>query len=241
MTQETSKRQQRREKQQRESMRRRLVTIGLVSLGAVFIAFMVISQAASLRTAVVTPQASAVRPEGEGLTLGDPNAPVKIEVFEDFQCPACKQFSEKVEPEVLAKLVANGQAYYVFRQYPFIDQNSSTKESHQAANASMCASEQGKFWEYHDALFANWNGENEGAFNDARLREFAGAVGLDVEAFNACFDEDRYAADIEADFNLGSQMGVSGTPSVFVNGVMVAPGYIPSFDDIAAAVAEAQK
>ncbi len=104
----------------------------------------------------------------------------------------------------------------------------------------MCASEQGKFWDYHDVLFANWNGENEGAFNDARLKEFAKSLELDVDAFNACFDEDRYADAVEADFNLGNEMGVSGTPSVFVNGVMVKPGFIPSYEDIVAAIAEAQ-
>ena len=239
MTQEKSNRQQRKDRKQREATRRRLITVGLISLGAVFLSFVFIYQAAQPQKAVIAPEA-VERPEGEGLALGDPNAPIKIDVFEDFQCPACKQFTESVESRVLSELVTTGQAYYVFHQYPFLDRNSITKESHQAASASMCASEQGKFWEYHDVLFANRNGENEGAFNDARLKEFAKSLELDVDAFNACFDEDRYADAVEADFNLGNEMGVSGTPSVFVNGVMVKPGFIPSYEDIVVAIAEAQ-
>lgn len=235
-----SKRQQVREKRQQEAARRRWITIGLITLGAVLIALLFIFQAAKPQAEVVVAK-TVERPSGEGLALGDPNAPAKIDVFEDFQCPACKQFTESVESQVLSELVETGQAYYVFHQYPFLDKNSITKESHQAASASMCASEQGKFWEYHDILFANWNGENEGAFNDARLKEFAKSLELDVEVFNSCFDENRFADEIDADFNLGNQMGVSGTPSVFVNGVMVAPGFIPSYDDIVAAIAAAQK
>ncbi len=239
MTQDKSNRQQRKDRKQREAARRRVITIGLITLGAMFIAFVFINQAAQPQKAVIMPEA-VERPEGEGLALGDPDAPITIDVFEDFQCPACKQFTESVESQVLSELVNTGQVYYVFHQYPFLDKNSITKESHQAAGASMCASEQGKFWEFHDVLFSNWNGENEGAFNDARLKEFAKSLELDVDAFNACFDEGRYADAVDADFDLGNQMGVSGTPSVFVNGVMVKPGFIPLYEDIVAAIAEAQ-
>ena len=175
-----------------------------------------------------------------GLTIGDANAPARIEVFEDFQCPACLRFSQQVEPLILKELVETGKAYYVFRHYPFLDSRSETKESQQAANASMCANEQGKFWEYHDTLFQNWNGENQGAFSDKNLIGFANDISLDMNAFNACFKEDRYRSDIETDIKEGSQMGVQGTPSVFVNGKIITPGYIPSFDDVKAAVDAAQ-
>ncbi len=240
MTKEMSKRQQRREKMRREQQRTRLITIGLVTLGAVFIAAIFILP--NLRTALtpvgtIATAAPRDHPQANGTTMGDPKAPVKIDVFEDFQCPSCRAYSQEIEPQIVNAYVATGKAYYVFHNYPFIDTNTITKESHQAANAAMCANDQGKFWQYHDLLFANWNGENLGTFNDKFLVALAGEVdGLDKNAFAACFKEDRFKNDIQSDFDLGQQMGVNGTPSVFVNGQIVRPGYIPQFTDIQQAV-----
>jgi protein-disulfide isomerase len=100
----------------------------------------------------------------------------------------------------------------------------------------MCAEEQDLFWEYHDILFANWNGENVGAFSDERLMAFAETLGLDMETFTSCFEENRYQDEIQADYELGLEMGVSGTPSVFVDGQQITPGYVPGFGDIQQAV-----
>jgi protein-disulfide isomerase len=218
--------------------RSRMITIGIIIVGALLIAIVLI--APNVKPAADIPPTMVSRPVGNGLTLGDVSAPAKIEVFEDFQCPACKQFSEYIEPLVIEKLVVTGKAYYIFHNYPFLDTDSPAKESRGAANASLCANEQGKFWEYHTALFANWNGENQGAFAPTHLVEFAKPLGLNLKDFQACMDEDRYAIEVQASFENGNTMGVSGTPTVFVNGVMITPGYIPSYEDIAAAVQAAQ-
>jgi protein-disulfide isomerase len=223
----------------RQNDRSRMITVGVIVVGALLIAFALISPNVKSGADVILPE-KVNRPVGDGLTLGDVTAPAKIEVFEDFQCPSCARFSKEIEPQVLEKLVATGKAYYVFQNYAFIDSNSVAKESRGAANASLCANEQGKFWEYHDALFSNWNGENKGAFTAVHLVEFANALELNVKAFQSCVDEDRYAAEVQASFENGVAMGVDGTPSVFVNGVIIAPGYIPSYEDIAAAVEAAQ-
>jgi protein-disulfide isomerase len=90
-------------------------------------------------------------------------------------------------------------------------------------------------------LFANWNGENEGNFNPSRLISFAEAIGLNEDDFTACVNEGRHADEVQASFELGATMGVTGTPTVFVNGEQISPGFIPSFEDIAAAVEAAQK
>jgi len=82
------------------------------------------------------------RPNVNGKALGDPNAPVKIDVYEDFQCPACKSYTENIEPRIVQDFVATGQVYYVYRFFPFLDDQALSKESDQAANASMCAAEQ---------------------------------------------------------------------------------------------------
>jgi protein-disulfide isomerase len=89
----------------------------------------------------------------------------------------------------------------------------------------------------HSILFANWNGENMGAFTDQRLQAMAESIGLDMNAFNSCFNADKYEAEIQADFQLGQEMGVSGTPTVFVNGNRVgAPRQVASYDEIFQAV-----
>jgi protein-disulfide isomerase len=221
--------------------RRRWIVIALIGLGVVLIAFAVIWPQLTPRDVAATAPPGGL-PNPNGLSLGDPNAPVTIDVFEDFQCPACKYFSESTETLVVQNLVATGKARYVYHHYPFLDGDGAQNggESDQAANASMCANEQGKFWEMHHAMFANWNGENQGGFSDTRLQAMAESIGLDLNAFNACFSANKYQAEIQADFDLGLQMGVSGTPTVFANGVQVGqPGKIATYEEIAQAVEQA--
>jgi protein-disulfide isomerase len=173
-----------------------------------------------------------------GIAVGNPNAKVTVEVYEDFQCPSCKEYVNTVEKQLTeSTYISDGQVYYVFRQWPFIDSSSITKESHQASNASMCAMEQGRFWDYHDILFANQGPvENGGSFNDKRLQAFAESLGLDMTAFNQCFKANKYSTDIETDYQKGVAAGVTGTPSVFLNGKAVTPGFVPTYDELKAAI-----
>jgi protein-disulfide isomerase len=178
-----------------------------------------------------------VRPMENGKTIGNPDAKVKIQVYEDFQCPSCKIYTQEVEPPLLqSTYITNGQVYYEFMQWPFIDTNTVTKESHQAANASMCAMAQGKFWDYHDILFANQGAENGGNFTDKRLQAFAESLGLDMSAFNKCFNANTYSSEIEAEYQEGIAAGVNSTPSVLLNGSEITPGQIPTYDQIKAAI-----
>jgi protein-disulfide isomerase len=234
-----SKRQVVREKRKQQQRRQRLVVILVVAGIALLIAGALAYP--SIRNSLqpvgevipITPQS---RPMADGTALGDPNAPVRIDIYEDFQCPACRSYSEQIEGQVVENYVATGQVYYVFRHFPFLDDRVTTKESDQAANASMCATEQGRFWDYHDILFANWDGENQGAFSDNRLTAFAESIGLDMETFNACFQENRYQEEIEADLAAGRRANVQGTPSLFVQGQQVTPGFVPSYQEISAAI-----
>jgi len=230
-----SKRQMLREKRQRQARMQRLGMIAIVIAGALLIAFALIYPNFKSIGEIVTVEPNP-RPMANGTAMGDPNAPVVIDVFEDFQCPACRAYSEEVETRITEMYVATGQVYYVFHQYPFIDSASISKESRLAANASMCAAEQSLFWEYHDILFANWNGENAGAFTDRRLVAFAETLDLDMDRFTTCFEDNAYRDEIQADFDLGTEMGVTGTPSVFVDGEHITPGFAPSFADIQQAV-----
>jgi protein-disulfide isomerase len=178
-----------------------------------------------------------VRPLENGKAIGNPNAKVKIEVYEDFQCPSCKIYSTEVEPQLMqSTYISNGQVYYEFIQWPFIDSGSATQESHQAANASMCALEQGRFWDYHDILFANQGAENGGSFSNKRLQAFAESLGLDMTKFNKCFSANTYSAEINANYQKGVKAGVHSTPSVFLNGKEVTPGVIPTYEQIKSAI-----
>lgn len=237
------KRQARREQRQRQAQQRRVLVIGGIAVAVLVVVGLVVgSNLWADRAPVgdfvtITPK---VYENKNGTALGDPSAPVTIEVFEDFKCPACQGYTQGIEPDVIANLVDTGEVYYVYRNYPFLDDRTSIKDSDNAAHASLCAAEQNMFWEYHQMLFTNTN-HVQGEFRENRLKAFAEALGLDTAAFNKCFDERRYQAEIDANYELAQEYLITGTPSVIVNGVNVKPGLVPSFEDILAAVQQASE
>ncbi len=124
--------------------------------------------------------AGAVR---DGRTLGAATAKVSLESWEDFQCPACGNYSEAIEPTIIQRYVVTGKIRYTFHDFAFIGQ-----ESLDAASAARCAGQQDKFWDYHGWLYANQNGENKGWFSTDRLTAIADRIGLDRSAWQACYD-----------------------------------------------------
>jgi protein-disulfide isomerase len=160
-------------------------------------------------------------PQADGKALGPKTAKVLVQEFGDFQCPFCAEFFHSVEPQIMRDFVISGTIRYEFHHFIVIDSNTGGNESHRAAEASECANEQGRFWDYHNMLYSNQQGEGSGAFADRRLKAFAAALGLDAQKFNTCFDSGRYVNAVNADNALGTQMGVKGTPTLFINGVAV--------------------
>ena len=236
-----SKRQLMREQRAQKERQQRLITIGaIVVIGLVLVAVIIIP---TVQRAVapagdfeqVTPVSYS---QIDGTIMGNPQAKVKIELFEDFKCSACKSYWKDVEPRVIKEIVEPGKAYYVFYQFPFLDDRLEVKDSDQAAQAAECAAEQNRFWNFKDMLFTNLNFV-AGEFSDVRLSAFAKSLGLDMEQFDACYAEKRYQAKIDEDGELGDNMGVAGTPSVFVNGKEVSPGRVPTFEQILQMVDEA--
>ncbi len=149
-----------------------------------------------------------------GPAKGPANAPVTIVEFSDFQCPYCsrliptlKQVEEKYGDKVRI----------VFRQFPL----NFHQHAQKAAEASLCAADQGKFWELHDAMFAN-----QQALAVEQLKAKATELGLNAEQFNACLDTSKHAAVVQTDMKEGSAAGVSGTPAMFINGRFVS-GAVP--------------
>jgi protein-disulfide isomerase len=161
------------------------------------------------------------RPLTIDTSMGSPDAPVKVVEYADFQCPACRQASEIIMPRIINNYIATGKVYFTFRAYSFLDDRGPGRESKAAAEAAYCAKDQGKFWNYYDILFANQTGENIGDFSDVRLIAFAGKIGLKTSEFKSCFTSGKYEQQVLDDRDLGSSLGVSGTPSFDVNGSIV--------------------
>jgi protein-disulfide isomerase len=141
---------------------------------------------------------------------GNPKAPVMIVEFADFQCPYCQQ----VEPTLKMVLAKNeGQVAISFRDMPLTQIHPLAQG---AAEAARCAGEQGKFWEYHDALFANQN-----KLDKPGLLEQARSLKLDDKQFDSCLTSERYKTQIEQDAQDARHAGVNGTPAFFINGVFL--------------------
>jgi len=231
-----SKRQALRKKRLKQKKQQRLIIIAMVIIGALLITAAMIYPSLKPVGEVVSITPRTFNAQVDMNTLGDPDAPVLVEVWEDFQCPACVGYSQQIETLLIENYVETGKVFYAFRHYAFIDSMVATGESQQSANASMCAGDQGRFWDYHDIIFANWNGENQGALSDRRLLAFAENLGLDMTSFRTCFNENPYVDEIAQDFADGQAAGVSGTPSVFVNGVQVTPGFVPGYQELASII-----
>ena len=157
--------------------------------------------------------------------LGAPDAPVTIIEYSDYQCPHCGAFAKATLPKVIDTYITTGQVRHVHRNAAILGE-----ESQWSAMAALCASEQDKFWNYHDILFQRQGGRNEGAFSRDNLKQFAEDLGLDTAGFNACLDENRYSEKVVAETLEAKERGVEGTPSFFVNDELV-PGNVP-FEDL---------
>ena len=205
---EMSKRQVRKEQLRRKEQRSRLIGIGLITIGALFVAFLIIYPNFKPVGAIADAPANT-RANVDFNTVGDPNAPIKIEEYSDFQCPFCRVFFENTEAALLKNYVADGTVYFVYHSFgAFIG-----AESGQAAEAAYCAGDQGKFWEMHDIIFANQTGENVGAYTDRRLVAFAEKLELNMSEFNDCFDSSKYNDLVMEDMKNGITAGIQATPS----------------------------
>jgi len=150
----------------------------------------------------------------QGVMKGDPDAPLTIMEFGDYQCPGCGAFALSVKPRLEADYVATGQARFVFYDFPI---HSIHPHAFLAARAARCAGDQDKFWEYHETLFRNQASWSAQATIGGILSDYAGDVGLDKGEFNACVNSDKYADVVTANLELGERMNVQSTPTILVN------------------------
>ncbi|MCB0154081.1 MAG: DsbA family protein [Anaerolineae bacterium] len=187
--------------------------MGIVAIAVIIVAAVVILNQPQANLPVQPAEVSLDKSEG------DPQAPVVVVEYADFQCPYCRQFATGPERQLKTDYVDSGQVRFVFRHMAFIGD-----ESRQAAQASECANAQGRFWAYHDQLFAAQTGENVGDFSADHLQQFAVDLGLDSPQFNQCLDSSQYQTKVQQEVSEAQRLGVNSTPTLFVNGQRIRQG-----------------
>ena len=144
-------------------------------------------------------------------TLGDSNAKITILEWGDYQCTFCYKFHQNTLDIIEEDFVKTGKVKLVFKDFPL-----NGPASFLAAEAAYCAEDQEKYWQYHNELYKNWGGERTGWITRESLDRFAVTVGLDLEEFNTCLDEQKYQNRVIKLHEFGKEIGIDATPSFLV-------------------------
>jgi protein-disulfide isomerase len=224
-----------REAARRAERRRRVRTVVvLVALAALVAAGIAVQAARS------TSDGPAGAPTGTvgryGFALGSPDAPVTVDLYEDFLCPACARFEDAAGPE-LREMAAEGRVRVVYRPFAFLDGYSTTRYSTRALNAAACAADEGRFVEMHDRLYRVQPPEGGPGLSDDRLVAVGAAAGATGDEFEECVRDLRYERWTEQATDAASKDGVVQTPTVLVNGQPLAE---PTVEALREAVAAAE-
>lgn len=150
----------------------------------------------------------------QGITKGDPDAPITIVEFADYSCPGCGQFALQIKPQMDLQYVQSGKAKFVYYDFPLI---SIHPHSFLAARAARCANDMGKFWEYQDQLFRNQSNWVVKPNVEGDMMDFAAAVGLDEGGFETCLKSDAFADVVSANLRLAEELGVNSTPTIMMS------------------------
>ena len=145
--------------------------------------------------------------------LGNSNAPITLVEFGDYQCHFCNVFFESTEEDIVKNYVKTGKVKMIFKDYNIIG-----PDSINASHGSHCANDQGMFWEYHDILYSNWTGENNGWASSENLIKFAQEIGLDLDEWSECMSNGKHSQTILASNEDAGKLGLTGTPAFFVIG-----------------------
>ena len=203
------------------------VTAGFGIIGIVIIGVLLISQGTAPKSTdtvgLHSPIGSVPADLADGRILGKADAPVTLEVWSDYQCPVCGQFADIVEPNLIRDYVATGKLRIIDHDAAFQGQRSSSSydESVESAAGARCAADQNLYWQFHNWLFANQVGENQGAFRDERLRAIATKAGVDVAAWDACRGTGKQQAAVRAETRDALTLGVNATPTLHIAGQVI--------------------
>ena len=203
----------------------------IVVVGVAALAYALSRPKAGARDVADAPDTTNAGP-AQGYLLGNPDAPVKILEYADFECPACARFAILTEPDVRKRIIDPGLASLTFYDFP-LTMHPNTMPAH---NAAACADEQGKFWPMHDRIFQSQDEWNAQATDSPKafFERYAREVGVDMGRWEACYDAKKYQGRINANLADGLRRGVNSTPS-FVIGNKLYPGSM-SYDELKAIV-----
>ncbi|MCC6500898.1 MAG: thioredoxin domain-containing protein [Anaerolineales bacterium] len=209
-----SKRQMRREQVQKKAKRGQLITILLITVGTAFLLYAILAPTLRPIAEIITVE-SHERYKANDNSMGNPDAPIQIVEYSDFQCPFCDRHYTDTEPLLEQYYIDTDKVLMTYKSAGnFVSGNvGGGTESQDAAAAAYCAGDQGKFWQMHDALFENNRDvENQGSFTVKRLKAIAESVGLDTTEFNDCLDSGKYEQRVQADLKEATAAGLQGTP-----------------------------
>ncbi len=164
----------------------------------------------------------------DGTAIGKADAPVTMEVYEDYQCPYCGQYSLDVEPVLVSQYVTPGTLRIVHNDIGILGRGGPDDESVLTARGAFCANEQGKYWDYAHWVYANQDGENAGGFRRERLTAIAEAAGIEPVAFSACLDGAAATAAVDQANAEATALGINSTPTMYVNGKRIEVSLDPS-------------
>jgi protein-disulfide isomerase len=215
--------EERRQRQLAEARRRRIwnaviVVIAVVAIVAVGV--LIAKKNNSGPPTAALPQ--GVSSQGGGVVVGSASAPVKVDLWEDFQCPHCKDF-EHYNSQQLASMVASGQVQVTYHPLSFLDQSLQNDSSSRAANAFGCAADYGKAQEFHAIVFANQPTQEGVGYTDAQLIEFGKQVGITDSAWSSCVTGMKHAGWVQQVESSGTTAGVTSTPTIIINGKAMSP------------------
>ena len=143
--------------------------------------------------------------------LGNPNAPITLVEFGDYQCHYCNVFFESIEEDIIKNYIETGKVKMIFKDYNIIG-----PDSVRASQGAHCANEQGLFWEYHDILYTNWTGENNGWASGTNLANFAQEINLNMNKWTECMMEQKHSQTILNSNDDAKALGLTGTPAFFI-------------------------
>lgn len=147
--------------------------------------------------------------------LGSNEAKITIVEFGDYMCTYCHRFHEETKDLLIANYVDTGKARFIFKDFPINDHLDGG--SSLAAQASYCAADQGRFWQFHDEVYNNWGGERAGWVTKASMAQYAGNAGVqDIDEFSSCLDSGKYAGKVRDNYRLAQNAGLRGTPSFII-------------------------
>jgi len=149
--------------------------------------------------------------EGGSPMMGDSNAPITILEWGDYQCTFCYKFHQNTLDIINEDFIKTGKVKLIFKDFPL-----NGPDSFLAAEASYCAQDQKKYWQYHDELYRNWEGERTGWITRESLDEFGNTVDLNLDEFNTCLDEHKYQSKVISLYEFGKEVGIDATPSFLV-------------------------